>query len=86
MSSFINYIYNSIYGDSSDVKHIKKYGWKKGEFYGKTMKSIFNIGFCLEYLKVGYPFVYSNIFRTILYISMPLKINVVNLFSEAVPV
>jgi C1A family cysteine protease len=51
MSSFINYIYNSIYGDSSEVKISKKYGWKKGEFYGKTIKSIFNIGFCHNAIK-----------------------------------
>ena len=51
MSSFINYIYNSIYGDSSVEKPIKKYGWKKGEYYGKTMKSIFDIGFCHNAIK-----------------------------------
>lgn len=47
MSSLINYIYYSIYGDSSVVKNesMKKYGWKKGETYEKTEKYSFDLGF-----------------------------------------
>jgi C1A family cysteine protease len=51
MSSFINYIYYSIYGDNNDVKLHKKYGWKKGESYGKAVKGLFNIGFCHNAIK-----------------------------------
>lgn len=46
MSSLINYIYYSIYGENAEIKSSRKYGWKKGETYGKTDKAIFNVGFC----------------------------------------
>ena len=51
MSSLINYIYNSIYGDNSEVKISKKYGWKKGDSYVNAIKSIFDIGFCHNAIK-----------------------------------
>ena len=51
MSSLINYIYYSIYGDNTESIHHKKYGWIKGESYGKAIKHIFEIGFCHNAIK-----------------------------------
>jgi len=47
MSSWFNYIYNSIYGETSNVEEApkvsRKYGWKKGEKYNQHTKHIFSL-------------------------------------------
>ena len=51
MTSLINYIYYSIYGENAEpnmnTEPKRKYGWKNGETYGKTEKYLFDFGFVI---------------------------------------
>ena len=51
MTSLINYIYYSIYGENGSVEPKRKYGWKNGETYGKTEKYLFDFGFSHSAIK-----------------------------------
>jgi C1A family cysteine protease len=55
MTSLINYIYYSIYGENAEptinTEPKRKYGWKIGETYGKTEKYVFDFGFSHSAIK-----------------------------------
>jgi C1A family cysteine protease len=55
MTSLINYIYYSIYGENAEPtmnpEPKRKYGWKNGETYRKTEKYVFDFGFSHSAIK-----------------------------------